>query len=162
MNTNIKVSSPVPQVVLNRKGNVWVAQFDSFKGRGIEVSDAMNNLKENVTKELTSIQAAANFLGVKAPNVPKPKGTRAPYNFSAEHRARLSSHAKQLSKTRKAVSQFTPEGQLVATFNSISEIAKAMNTQPNKIRLKCANGTVYKGYVLKFVTEATPTEVQGI
>lgn len=159
----ITLTSPVPQVVLNRKGAFWVAQFDSFKGRGAEVAEAMEDLKANVSTSFVAIQSAVNFLGIKTPNVPKPKGTRAPYNFSPDHRSWLSNHAKRLGKTRKPVSQFTPEGQLVATFSSISEISKVMGTRPSQIRVKCKSGEVYKGYVLKFATEnATSTEVPGV
>lgn len=160
---------PVSQLVLGRKGVLWIAQYSVYKGEGTEVAEAMNNLKENVKVAFVQIQSVADFLGVstaltelkekiKAKNKPKAKAKRKAYLMTPEDKAR---RAAQPFKTSRMIEQRTLESELVATFESVRETARAIKCSPQQIRFKAEDGKPYKGFLFNYApVPAQPTEPQ--
>ena len=158
---------PVQQVILNRKGTNWTAQFSSYKGEGPEVALAMNNLKENVRTAFVHLQSVADFLEVSTPLTElkekvkaktkvkaKSKVNRHVYTMTPENNARMIA---QPFRIRKEVNQFTPDGVVVNTFVSVREAARSIKCSPQQIRFKCEDGKPYKGFIWAY---ASKTETQ--
>lgn len=60
----------------------------------------------------------------------------------------------------KEVEQYTPNGQLVATFSSANEAGRKMGLVNGSNILKCCRGEIKtsKGYIWKFIEDPTPIE----
>lgn len=61
-----------------------------------------------------------------------------------------------MSAHNRAVYQFSTEGTLICTHNSVKEAADSVNTSPGTITKACYNNRVSRGYLWKFVDDKTP------